>query len=71
MNIRRLALIAVSILHYIITVITELKFYPWYIDGKGVKIPTNIKSEEWNPINWFKYAKSLPVPRTQSGFLSA
>ena len=32
MNIRRLALIAVSILHYIITVITELKFYPWYFD---------------------------------------
>ena len=24
------ALIAVSILHYIITVITEWEFYPWY-----------------------------------------
>ena len=37
-------IIAVSILHYIITVITELEFYPWYFDPPthGISIPLPI-----------------------------
>ena len=53
MNIRRLALIAVSILHYIITVITELEFYPWYFDPSIHGILAPLPMVYRTPFPWY------------------